>query len=141
MDDCQLYLRYVLFPDMRGKVDRCNTVWRHPASAGSRSVCVVCDEVTSWEIQDQGEDHLHLYKFDGPPKRLVWERAWVHPWCASSSGEIWAPKHKELDTHDAIKKALHRRERSGRILLLLLEAGLPRDVAWPITAVACWLLV
>ncbi len=33
-----------------------------------------------------------------------------------------------------------KRNRSAQGLLLLLELGLPYDLAWPIAAAACWLL-
>jgi hypothetical protein len=38
------------------------------------------------------------------------------------------------------KLRLTRRNRSARVLLLLEEAGLCRDVAWVIAALSCWVL-
>ena len=35
---------------------------------------------------------------------------------------------------------LYRQDRSAQIFLLLLELGLPGDIAWPIAAAACLLL-
>jgi len=104
MDDCQLHLSYVrntLLPDIRSKTDKCSP----QTPDESRSLCIACDDITPWEIQDQGEDHLRPYMFDRPPRRLMWERAWVHPWCAPPPGDIWAPKHKELDTYVDVKKS------------------------------------
>ncbi len=57
-----------------------------------------------------------------------WRRLEVHACCA-------VPKEKH-----ALVPLENKSARSGKVLLLLLELGLPYDLAWPIAAAACWLL-
>jgi len=62
----------------------------------------------------------------------AWERRWMHWSCAA--------RYYRVDKCPMTDLATMKQQRSGQMLLLLLEAGLTYDVAWPITAVACWLL-
>jgi len=62
-----------------------------------------------------------------------WFRSYIHIKCETRIGPASTPashRYREL----AVK-----RERSGAMLLLLLELGLPNELAWPITAFVCWL--
>jgi len=59
---------------------------------------------------------------------LRWIRLTLHARCV-------VPTCIEVDL-----SFVRKRKRSAQVLLLLQAAGLPYDLAWPIAAVACWLL-
>jgi hypothetical protein len=69
-----------------------------------------------------------------------WDRKYVHVACLLS-GEPY-------DTYDRWPTFIPERWRQGhtnvaksaQLLLLLLETGLPFDIAYPVVALACWLL-
>jgi len=79
---------------------------------------------------------LHAYDPEGTGE-LMWMREWAHSSCAYG-----LVAHEGLRTLAKTNRrtALRSRERSWPAYLLLLEIGLPLDIAWPIVAIAYWLL-
>jgi len=61
---------------------------------------------------------------------MIWSRRYVCAGCAAPR-----PLRRILDT-----SWYKKRERSAQALLLLQAAGLPYDLAWPVTALAYWIL-
>lgn len=59
------------------------------------------------------------------------------------SRHICHASHSVLSDRDRssdLRLETYRKKRSAQVYLLLLELGLPQDVAWPIVAIAYWLL-
>jgi len=63
----------------------------------------------------------------------LWGRQWVHDACVYNIGPVSTP------TSHRYRELAVKRKRSGTTLLLLLELGLPNELAWPVTAFVCWL--
>jgi len=75
---------------------------------------------------------------------IVWGRYPCHPRCAKRHARNYAksvihrpPRESTAKTE---KRIIAKRFHSSQILLMLEELGLPRDVAWVIAGIACWLL-
>jgi hypothetical protein len=80
--------------------------------------------------------NANIAVFD-PHGTVYWERKLSHAPCAA----LCRMENERIPSIPKIgKKLVKRRNRSAQTLLLLLELGLPGDLAWPIAAVACWLL-
>jgi len=85
---------------------------------GYEPICEVCDK----DIEKGTNMDRVLVKYE-----TYWCRFEAHELCA-------IPKTR----HNECKIDMSRT--AGKVLLLLQELGLPYDLAWPITAAACWLL-
>jgi len=86
--------------------------------------CFFCTRVIGlWDDVD--------YCLSSDPRYEVFTRRSVHKACCVAVLDF-------RDNHVA-EEALKRIYHASRVLLLLMELGLPLDVAWPVTAAACWL--
>jgi len=72
---------------------------------------------------------------DDGTRGVQWVRVPIHVWCLPSY-----LSYRSTMARDHGKQHHLVVSRSSQVLLLLEELGLPRDVAWPIVAVAYWLL-
>jgi hypothetical protein len=70
-----------------------------------------------------------------PNGKTYRQRDWVHERCSP----IVLPLRPSIQ--NTWHKILTNIEKSKWVFLMLLETGLPADVVWPITALACWILV
>jgi len=68
---------------------------------------------------------------------LLWYRVGIHVLCRDKYAD---EPYRPFTTRDSSKQHYLLVSRSSQVLLLLEELGLPRDVAWLIAGVACWLL-
>ncbi len=64
-----------------------------------------------------------------------WQRAWIHKDCLDD--RYWCLVVRQAGAMAAYPS---KRDRSATVLLILQELGLPYDVAWPIAALACWVI-
>jgi len=65
-----------------------------------------------------------------------WDRMYAHEICLSD----WRLCRWPTFIPERWRQLYVSRAKSAQLLLLLLEAGLPYDIAWPVVALACWLL-
>ncbi len=75
---------------------------------------------------------LEVHKFRHLTMKFMWDRNVAHTECVALN---W-PRERPLDIQELKRKT----ELSKWMYMLLLEAGLPGDLAWPITAVAIYVL-
>ena len=99
--------------------------------------CVLCTQyIHSWSDTEElliclGDSRKYPFRYD-----RCFRRPWAHKQCH--------PDHfraviSRLERGDPRSHVLSVR-RAAQILLLLVELGLPLDLAWPIAGAACWLL-
>lgn len=70
----------------------------------------------------------------------VWHRMPACTTCAANIAKLSESMMRKIPTWNIEQSRMFQRDRSARVLLLLEEAGLCRDVAWVIAGIACWLL-
>ncbi len=80
---------------------------------------------------DGGWDYILCHRKTS--HRIIWQRRLVRDVCAYIVRPLPTP------VKPLLKICLLKKQRSGELLLLLLELGLPHELAWPITAYSCWL--
>jgi len=115
-----------------------NKVEKYDRALFPQRDCRLCMEDIS-----EGEVESALYRIHiNRPNAVAlhWHRKYLYRLCTSCARP--EPTRYILSSiHEQTKGTESKQKLSGQMLLLLLEAGLPYDVAWPITAVTCWLLV
>lgn len=97
---------------------------------GAALVCRYCSRLI---FEDEHMDQV-LYVYDDS----YWGRLWGHSYCAA-----YGPLEERLNPftlQETMLEFLSKRDKSAQILMLLQAVGLPWDVAWPVTALACWML-
>jgi len=82
---------------------------------------------------DNHLDSILHFGCDPETGETMWKRYPTHETCAYFRVDFVLPDF-------CTKTMLLRQERSWPAYLLLLEIGLPLDIAWPIVAIAYWLL-
>jgi len=105
----------------------------HPMTGRDR--CVACFEKFN-DGSPIGLD-LGINPYYNWGSRISWSRAAMHVICRPMG--VIEPYGVTI-LHGRNKQHHLAVSRSSRVLLLLEELGLPRDVAWLIAGVACWLL-
>jgi hypothetical protein len=81
---------------------------------------------------DAADGRLCIHRWFCPVRGGIqrgWRRQYVHLDCIA-----------EVQKTDTIDQTHVRGQKATYILLLMLELDLPFDIAWPIAALACWLL-
>jgi hypothetical protein len=118
---CLGRLKYIVFPysleiQLSASLDYCG------------HICALCSQsVSFWK---------DLEIFLKCPRKKQFYRNWAHKECCYNYIQSLINR---LEHNDTRSYALLVR-RAAQILLLLVELGLPSDLAWPVAGAACWLL-